>query len=50
MSTTARLSISQYDRMMPADILLVIDVADSSLQCDRDEKASLYAEAGIGDY
>ena len=31
----------------PADILLIIEVADSSLEYDRDVKANLYAAAGI---
>jgi Uma2 family endonuclease len=34
----------------PADILLVIEVADSSLEHDLGEKAGLYAAAGIRDY
>jgi Uma2 family endonuclease len=34
----------------PADTLLAIEVADSSLKSDLDEKAILYAEAGIGEY
>ncbi len=33
-----------------ADTLLVIEVADSSLEYDRTVKLSLYAEAGIPDY
>jgi Uma2 family endonuclease len=33
-----------------ADILLVIEVSDSSLDYDRDVKMPLYAEAGISDY
>jgi Uma2 family endonuclease len=32
------------------DILLVVEVADSSLSYDRGEKADLYASAGITDY
>ena len=32
---------------MPADILLLIEVADSSLRYDRDVKIRLYAKAGI---
>jgi len=32
---------------MPEDVLLVIEVADTSMGYDRDEKAPLYAEAGI---
>ena len=34
----------------PPDILLLIEVADSSLRYDTAEKAQLYAEAGIADY
>lgn len=33
-----------------SDILLLIEVADSSLEYDRTEKLSLYAEAGVGEY
>jgi Uma2 family endonuclease len=32
------------------DVLLLIEVAESSLTYDRGEKASLYARAGIADY
>lgn len=35
---------------IPEDILLVIEVADSSLNYDRDIKVPLYAEAKIQDY
>ncbi|HJZ92760.1 MAG TPA: Uma2 family endonuclease [Gemmataceae bacterium] len=34
----------------PADILLLIEVADASLDDDREVKRPLYAEAGIGEY
>jgi len=34
----------------PADVLLVIEVADSRLVGDRREKAALYAEVGIPEY
>ncbi len=34
----------------PGDILLVIEVADSSLEYDRDVKAPLYAKTGIPEY
>ncbi len=34
----------------PADVMLLIEVADSSLDYDRGEKAELYAEAGITDH
>ncbi len=38
-----------YEKALPtpADILLIIEVADSSLEYDRDVKANLYAAAGI---
>jgi Uma2 family endonuclease len=34
----------------PADVLLVMEVADSSLSYDQDIKIPLYAQAGISDY
>lgn len=34
----------------PADVLLLIEVADTSLREDREVKAPLYAESGIADY
>jgi Uma2 family endonuclease len=34
----------------PADVLLVMEVADSSLNYDQDVKIPLYAKAGISDY
>jgi Uma2 family endonuclease len=34
----------------PADIILVIEVADSTLNFDRNTKAPLYAAAGISEY
>ncbi|NEQ29210.1 MAG: Uma2 family endonuclease, partial [Microcoleus sp. SIO2G3] len=34
----------------PADILLVIEISDSTLSYDQQIKLSLYAEAGISDY
>ena len=34
----------------PADILLIIEVAESSIQYDRDVKTPLYAAAGIPEY
>lgn len=37
-------------RPAPADVLLLIEVADSSLDYDRDIKGPLYAEAGITEY
>lgn len=41
-----------YDARIPRvkDILLLIEVADSSLEYDRTEKLSLYAEAGVCEY
>jgi len=35
---------------LPEDVLLLIEVADSTLNYDCGEKANLYAEAGIADY
>lgn len=34
----------------PNDVLLVIEISDSTLNYDREVKLSLYAEAGISDY
>ena len=34
----------------PGDLALVVEVADSTLQLDRDDKARIYARAGIVDY
>lgn len=34
----------------PDDVLLVVEVADSSLAFDREVKRSLYAEAGLAEY
>ena len=34
----------------PSDVLLVIEIADSSLSYDQEVKLLLYAEAGISDY
>lgn len=41
-----------YSKKRPttADLLLVAEVAESSLRYDRREKAQLYAEAGVQDY
>ena len=36
--------------MNPADVLLVIEIADTSLDIDRGVKFSAYAKAGISDY
>jgi Uma2 family endonuclease len=34
----------------PSDVLLIIEVADSSIAYDRDVKVPLYAEAGIEEF
>lgn len=34
----------------PADVLLIIEVADTTVDYDRDEKRPLYAEAGVPEY
>lgn len=41
-----------YRRVRPtvADLLLLVEVSDTSLRFDRGEKARLYAEAGVPDY
>ncbi len=48
----ARLRSDEYinSHPSPADIILVIEVADSSIKFDRDIKAALYAAAGISEY
>ena len=38
------------DHPAPTDVVLVIEVADSSFDFDSTTKAGLYARAGIGDY
>jgi Uma2 family endonuclease len=42
----------RYGRTRPtaADVMLLIEVADSSLAADLQEKADLYAESGIAEY
>lgn len=47
-----RHSITQLKgrRPGPADVAMVIEIADSSLQLDTREKAGLYARAGIPEY
>lgn len=35
---------------MPEDVLLLVEVAESSLKYDRGLKRALYAEAGIAEY
>ncbi|MEG5065684.1 Uma2 family endonuclease [Microcoleus sp. B3-A4] len=39
-----------YSHPQPAEILLVIEVSDSTLKYDRTTKLSLYAETGISNY
>lgn len=39
-----------YSHNHPASAVLVVEVADTSLDIDRTTKASLYARAGIADY
>ena len=39
-----------FSRAHPASVVLVVEVADSSLAFDRGDKASLYARAGVADY
>ena len=39
-----------YVQGHPASALLVIEVADSSLEYDRRRKAQVYSQAGIGEY
>jgi Uma2 family endonuclease len=48
----ARLRSDNYvdSHPAPADIILVIEVADSTLNFDRNTKAPLYAAAGISEY
>jgi Uma2 family endonuclease len=48
----ARLRSDDYvnSHPSPEDIILVIEVADSTIKFDRDTKAPLYAAAGIGEY
>jgi Uma2 family endonuclease len=37
-------------RPLPEDVLLLIEVSDTTLSLDRGKKAKLYAQAGIADY
>jgi Uma2 family endonuclease len=48
----ARLRSDEYinSHPSPVDIILVIEVADSSLKFDRETKGPLYAAAGISEY
>lgn len=42
----------RYGRTRPTarDVMLLIEVSDSSLSCDLQEKADIYAEAGVEEY
>lgn len=42
--------IRDYSDAHPTTAALVVEVADSSLEYDRTEKASLYASASVGEY
>lgn len=50
--SVARLSPDDYASGHPtaADLLLIIEVADSTLDFDRSQKLPIYAEAGIPEY
>ncbi len=49
--TSTSLTRKQYVRRpLPEEVSLLIEVADTSLECDTTLKASLYAAAGIADY
>lgn len=43
-------SIRDYARLHPTTALLVVEINDSTLAYDLNDKASLYASAGIADY
>ncbi len=45
-----RSDLSPESPPTPADIILLIEVADSSLDYDKGDKLKQYAEAGIADY
>ncbi|BAY87031.1 hypothetical protein NIES267_65420 [Calothrix parasitica NIES-267] len=40
----------QYPKFLAQDILLLIEIADSSLKYDQEVKLPLYAQAGVTDY
>lgn len=46
----ARTQVYRTKHPLPADVLLVGEVSDSTLAYDRGKKARLYAEAGIQEY
>lgn len=39
-----------YREAHPSHAVLIVEIAESSYRTDREDKASLYARAGIGDY
>ena len=43
-------SFRDYRDAHPARAVLIVEVAESSLRLDRDDKGSLYARAGLADY
>jgi Uma2 family endonuclease len=43
-------SVADYDRVHPTTALLVVEVADTSLEQDRLTKRAIYAAAGIPEY
>lgn len=47
-----RIDLQEYGDRHPApeDIFLIIEVADSTLMSDRQQKANIYAKAGIAEY
>ena len=46
----AIVALGNYMDAHPSQALLIIEVADSSLKFDRQEKADLYARAGVPEY
>lgn len=48
--TVVRGSPRDYRDAHPSAALLVVEVADTTLSHDRDQKGSLYARAGVADY
>lgn len=42
-------NVRDYAESQPATAVLIVDVAETSLDYDRENKASLYAKAGIAD-
>ena len=43
-------TLGEADPAIPSGAVLIVEVGESSLVLDRNEKASLYARAGIADY